>query len=39
MDNIVSVSGKLLYFARHLATTRQINSSQLAALKGISAMI
>lgn len=34
MENIVSVSGKLLYFARHLANTKQINGIQLAALKG-----
>ncbi len=34
MDNIVSVTGKLLFFARHLASSGQINKQQLAILKG-----
>jgi hypothetical protein len=34
MENIVSISGKLLYFGHRLVKSKQINSHQLALLKG-----
>lgn len=39
MESIVSTSGKLLYFGHHLAKSKQINSHQLALLKGTKTFI
>lgn len=36
MDNITTVVGKLLFFARSMSEKKQITPAQLAHLKGIS---